>query len=100
MKVQAQKIADSHGWLGTETIKTRMGNFEFRNSYPADDATLLLREALLFNRAVEAYLIQMHGVFWYRVRKGVAEGGSEAPNQLVIWETLMDSATPWPMASE
>ena len=83
----------SHSWLGTETLKTPLGDFEFRNSYPAGDSTQRLREALLFNRAVEAYLVQMHGVSWYRVWKGVAEAGSGAPNQLVIWETLMDSAT-------
>jgi hypothetical protein len=93
MKVQTQKLAEAHGWLGTETLETRLGDFEFRNSYPAGDATHQLREALVFNRAVEAYLVQMHGVSWYRVWKGTAEAGSGTPNQMVIWETLMDSAT-------
>ncbi len=93
MKARPQITTDSHGWLGADTVKTRSGDFEFRNSYPAGDTTQRLREALVFNRAVEAYLVQMHGVSWYRVWKGVAEAGSGAPNQLVIWETLMNSAT-------
>jgi len=67
--------------------------FEFSNGYPSGDATRRLRDALVFNRAVEAYLVQMHGVSWYRVWKRVAEAGPGAPNQLVIWETLMDGAT-------
>ena len=82
-----------HGWFGNETVKTRLGNFAFKNSYPAGDAATQLREALVFNRAVEAFLVQMHGVSWYRVWKGIAEAGAETPNQVVLWENLMDGAT-------
>jgi len=84
---------DLHGWFGSETVKTRLGNFEFKNSYPAGDAAKQLRDALLFNRAVEAYLVQMHGVSWYRVWNGTAEAGAKSPNQVVLWEDLMDGAT-------
>lgn len=82
-----------HGWIGTETVKTRLGDFEFRNSYPTAKAASRLREALVFNRAVEAYLVQMHGVSWYHVWKGAATAGAGAPNQVVLWEDLMDGAT-------
>ena len=68
--------AADHGWFGSETIKTRLGTFAFTNSYPAGDSAQHLRDALVFNRAVEAYLVQMHGVSWYRVWKGVAEAGA------------------------
>ena len=87
------QIAAAHGWIGTETVKTRLGNFEFKNSYPSGDATRALRDALVFNRAVEAYLVQMHGVSWYRVWKGIADAGAGTPNQVVLWENLMDGAT-------
>ena len=86
-------VATSHGWIGTETVKTRIGDFEFTNGYPAANAAGRLRDALLFNRAVEAYLVQMHGVSWYRVWKGIAEAGPRVPNQLVLWEDLMDGVT-------
>ena len=89
-KVQA---VESHGWIGTGTVKSRAGDFEFKNSYPAGDAVQQLRDALVFNRAVEVFLVQMHGVSWFRVWKGVAEAGSGEANQMVIWETLMDSQT-------
>ena len=85
--------AEKHGWIGTGTIQTRAGNFEFKNSYPAGDAPRQLRDALIFNRAVEAYLVQMHGVSWYRVWKGIREAGAGVPNQMVIWESLMDAET-------
>ena len=29
--------AEPHGWLGTETVKTRFGDFEFKNGYPAGE---------------------------------------------------------------
>ena len=70
-----------------------MAHFEFKGSYPAGETAKQLREALAFNRAVEAYLVQMHGVSWYRVWKGVADAGAKTPNQVVLWENLMDGAT-------
>lgn len=85
--------ATRFGWFGTETVKTRVGAFEFRNSYPTEAAARQLRDALTFNRAVEAFLVQMHGVSWYRVWKGIAEAATGAPNQIVLWEDLMDGAT-------
>ena len=84
---------ESHGWIGTETLSTRFGNFDFKNSYPAGDAAPRLREALVFNRAVEAFLTHMAPVSWLHVWRGVAEAGDRKPNQVVIWETLTDSAT-------
>jgi hypothetical protein len=83
----------SHGWIGTEAVKTSLGNFDFSNSYPAGDTAQRLRDALAFNRAVEVFLTQMHGVSWYRVWKGIAESGKGSANQVIVWETLMDSAT-------
>ncbi len=74
-------------------MKTRLGNFDFKNSYPSREAAKQLREALLFNRAVEAYLAQMHGVSWYRVWRGTMDAGAKTPNQVVLWENLMDGAT-------
>lgn len=87
------KAAADHGWFGTETVKTRDGDLEFKGSYPSRETTARLRETLVFNRAVEAYLVQMHGVSWYRVWKGIRDAGAKAPNQVVLWEDLMDGAT-------
>jgi hypothetical protein len=87
------KSTADHGWFGTETVKTRAGDFDFKGSYPSSDSATRLRDTLVFNRAVEAYLVQMHGVSWYRVWKGVLEAGTKTPNQVVLWENLMDGAT-------
>jgi hypothetical protein len=84
---------NNHAWIGTETIDTRLGAFEFRNGYPAGDSAQRLRDALFFNRAVEVYLAQMPAVSWYHVWKGVAGAGDARPNQMVIWERLMDAET-------
>ena len=85
--------AAAHHWLGSETLKTREGEFPFKNGYPTAEAAARLRERLVFNRAVEAFLVQMHGVSWLHVWKGVAQAGTGAPNQLVLWEQLMDGET-------
>src|SRR5262245_31420570 len=90
---KTSKSSDWYGWIVTGTVRTRLGAFKFKNGYPAGDATRQLKDALLFNRAVEAYLVQMPAVSWYRVWKGVAEAGAGVPNQVVIWESLMDAAT-------
>jgi len=81
------------GWFGTEQVRTRAGEFEFRNSYPVGDTSMRLRETLHFHRAVEIFLAQMHGVSWYHVWNGVAEWGAATPNQVVLWESLMDGET-------
>ena len=85
--------AADHGWFGTQMVKTRLGDFAFKNSYPIGNTATQLREALVFNRAVETFLVQMHGVSWYRVWKGIADAGARTPNQVVLWENLMDGAT-------
>lgn len=87
------QLTDSHGWLATGTLETRVGNFEFKGGYPVKETVQRLTDALFYSRAVEVYLAQMHAVSWFYVWKGVAEAGGGIPNQMVIWETLMDAAT-------
>jgi len=87
------KAVATHGWIDTETVETRLGDYEFKGGYPTDDAAAKLAEQLVYNRAVEVYLSQMPVVSLYHVWKGTADAGTGAPNQLVIWETLMDAHT-------
>ena len=42
--------AEPHGWLGTETLKTRFGHFEFKDGYPVGDTAERLRELQTLNR--------------------------------------------------
>jgi len=85
--------SENHGWIQTETLTTRAGKFEFRNSYPAGDSAERLRDVLVFNRAVESYLTHMPRVSWLHVWRGAAEAGAAKSNQVVIWESLMDSTS-------
>jgi len=88
-----KQIADAHGWAGTGTLQTRFGQFEFEGGYPKPESARKLAELLTINRAVEVFLSLMHGVSWYAVWRGVATAGDGVPNQLVIWESLMDAQT-------
>ena len=85
--------AEPHGWLGTETLKTRFGDFEFKDGYPVGDTTERLLELQKLNRAVEVYLTQMMPVSEIALREGMRAFGSKKPTQVVIWENLMDART-------
>jgi len=82
-----------HGWIGSETVESRLGSFKFRNGFPSVQAAADLRDTLVLSRAIDVYLAQMPAVSWYYVWKGIAGAGEARPNHMVIWESLMDAQT-------
>src|SRR5262245_61631722 len=90
---QRQSAAEPHGWVNSETLKTRFGNFEFENGYPAGDSADRLLELQQLNRATEVYVTQLMPVSEIAVREGLRAFGATKPQQLIIWEDLMDAAT-------
>ena len=84
---------EPHGWLNTETLKTRSCDFEFKNGYPDGDTAQRLLNLQKFNRAVEVYLTQLMPVSEIVLREGMRAFGSKKPAQVVIWENLMDAQT-------
>ena len=85
--------ADRHGWINTETVKTRFGNFDFKNGYPTQASADALLDQLKFNRAIEVYLTQIPAVGIMESRRGVREFGANTSNQVIIWENLMNAKT-------
>ena len=88
-----QPQGEPHGWLGTETLKTRFGDFEFKNGYPVGDTAERLLDLQKLNRAIEVYLTQMMPVSEIALREGLRAFGATKPTQVVIWENLMDAKT-------
>ena len=84
---------EPHGWLNTETLKTRSCDFEFKNGYPVGDTAQRLLDLQKFNRAVEVYLTQLMAVSEIALREGMRAFGSKKPAQVVIWENLPDAQT-------
>jgi hypothetical protein len=84
---------EPHGWLNTETLKTRSCDFEFKKGYPDGDTAQRLLNLQKFNRAVEVYLTQLMPVSEIALREGMRAFGSKKPAQVVIWENLMDAQT-------
>ena len=84
---------EPHGWLNTETLKTRSGDFELKNGYPVGDTAQRLLDLQKFNRAVEVYATQIMPVSEIALREGMRAFGSKKPTQVVIWENLMDAQT-------
>lgn len=91
--LSANAQTDSHGWLNNETMQTPYGTFEFRNGYPVGDATARLLDMQKLNRAIEVYTTQMMRVSEIALREGMRAFGSRTPQQVVIWENLMDAKT-------
>jgi hypothetical protein len=84
---------DRHGWIGTEVVRTRFGDFAFENGYPTRAAAGALLDQLVFNRAVEVYLTQIPPVAVIETRRGFREFGAATPQQVLIWESMMDAQT-------
>jgi hypothetical protein len=93
MPQQQTSSTDHHGWLGTETVKTRFGDFEFKGGYPTSASATALRDQQKFNRAIEVYFQQLPAVAIYDTREGFRAFGAKQPNQFIIWEQLMDAKT-------
>ncbi len=72
--------AEPHGWLNTETLKTRSGDFEFKNGYPVGDTAQRLLDLQKFNRAVEVYLTQIMPVSEIALRQGMRAFGATETN--------------------
>ena len=85
--------SDPHGWLGTETLQTRFGDFQFKDGYPVGDAAQRLLDLQKLNRAVEVFSTQLMPVSEIGLREGLRAFGARTPQQVVIWEQLMDART-------
>jgi hypothetical protein len=84
---------EAHGWLGTETLTTRSGDFRFENGYPTEESAKRLLDLQTLNRATEVYLTQMMAVNVLAYREGSRAFGAKLPTQVMIWEQLTDAKT-------
>jgi hypothetical protein len=82
-----------HGWLGSETLKSRLGDFAFVNGYPGDGTTARLLDLQKLMRAVDVYTAQMMRVSEIAVREGTRAFGATTPQHVIVWERLMDAKT-------
>jgi hypothetical protein len=85
------RTKDSHGWIGTETINTRFGDFEFKNGYPTAESADKLYELRTFDRAVESYLHFVPIMSMFYVQKSLNDFGLDTANKFLIFETLLDA---------
>ena len=93
-EAQEPKAVDTHGWIGTETVKTRFGDFEFKNGYPTPEAAEALLDQLKFNRAIEVYLTQIPGRRHHRIAaRHPRLRSQDAPTRSSSGNTLMDAET-------
>ena len=89
----AEEGSNPYGWINTETLKTRFGDFQFQNGYPVGDTAQRLFDVQTLNRGIDVYLTQLMPVSERALREGLEVFGAKKPTQLVIWENLMDAQT-------
>ena len=87
----ATQSKDPHGWIGTETVETRYGSFEFKNGYPTAGAIDKLYEFRTFNRGVESYLHFVTLMSMFHMQKGLHDFGLDSSNKFLIFESLLDA---------
>lgn len=78
-----------------DTVDTRIGQLHFNDGFPSTETSDLLIDYLKFNRAVDIFLDEMSASSMYAMRKGFKKLGINNSNQMVIFETLMDSKALW-----
>jgi hypothetical protein len=78
-------IAEPHGWLSTEALKTRFGDFTFKGGYPVGDTAARLFEAQTLHRAIEVSLTNVMAVSEIANRQGIRAFGAKTPQHVVIW---------------
>jgi hypothetical protein len=68
--------ADRHGWIGTGTVATKLGGvFDFENSWSVSPERS--RDALVYCRAVEAFLLHVPTVAQWWVWKGPSAAAAQ-----------------------
>ncbi|WP_213954527.1 DUF1254 domain-containing protein [Variovorax sp. dw_954] len=82
-----------HAWFENTRVKTRFGEFSFKNGFPDSDSADRLAQMMTFNRAVEIYQHHLAAVSMFQFRRGLAEFGAQSSHQVVVWESLLDAHT-------
>ncbi|HEU5296265.1 MAG TPA: DUF1254 domain-containing protein [Burkholderiaceae bacterium] len=86
-------VSEMHHWLGTETVDSRVGRFEFVGGYPTAQSVQQLGDLLTFNRAVDVYLQNVAAVSMFKFRQGLSDFGIRHCHQVAIWAELLDAHT-------
>ncbi len=75
-----------------DKVETRIGTLEFFDGMPLPDTVDKLYENLLLMRGVETFLNGIPATSIEGLREGLIEAGADAPNKVLIFDNLMDSA--------
>jgi hypothetical protein len=88
-----EREPEPHGWPRTETVSTRYGELAFEGGYPVGDTVERLFELQTLYRAIEVYLTNIMEVSEIAVHEGLQAFGATRPQQVVVWEDLLDART-------
>lgn len=73
-----------------DTVETRIGTLNFKDGVPSTETARLVRDAVTFARALEAYNNSFRGASALALLKGFESIGAK-PNDIIIFSELMDS---------
>ncbi len=89
---QSSRSSPLPKFIGTETVKSRLGDFDFKNGYPSPEAATKLLEFRTLYRAVEVFQTHIPALSMYQFRVGLRDDlGIREPWHVAIYEDLLDS---------
>jgi hypothetical protein len=78
-------------FIENETLRTIIGDFEFKKGFPTPEATARLFQVRTFYRTMEVIQQNTFAASLYAMRKGYADVGAGKPNQVLVWRNFMDA---------
>lgn len=78
-----------------DRLETRIGALEFFDGMPTEETVGKAYDFLDFQRGVDVFLNEMRAASMVALRDGLRELGVKRSNQVVVFETLMDSRSLW-----
>lgn len=82
---------DASRFIENTTIKSPVGDFEFKKGFPTPQTTENLFKFRTFYRAVEVINQNVFAASLFAMRKGYADFGAGLPNQVLVWKDRMDA---------
>ena len=76
-----------------DSVDSSIGKLEFFDGVPKSDTVTTVYDYLDRARAVEVFVDSIPLMSMAQLRRGQADAGAKASNQVCIWDTLMDSTS-------
>ena len=90
---KAEDFENASRFLENEKFNSRIGELEFKNGFPTPATTETLFDFRTYYRTIEVINQNVFAASLARMRRGTEEVGAGKPNEVLVWQNLMDAAS-------